>query len=190
MLVALAAACDSWLGARTRAESGTFAPYVAPALPQGVSGDFDGDGRADIARIQDLDGLKHISVRLSGSADDVRLDAAVAILIDRDVDQDGDLDLVAATAAGDVVIWLNDGRGRFTRQLPSRSRSVGDEPASFDTQSNSQTAIGVTPLFVPPRDESETAVVVAQLHPPTAPLRFDRHRLVPPGLRAPPTRSA
>src|SRR5262249_32646561 len=72
---------------------------VAAAPPQGVLGDFDGDGRLDVARIQNLDGPPHVSVRLSGSIADVRLDAAIAVLIDNDIDDDGDLDLVAATAS-------------------------------------------------------------------------------------------
>src|SRR5262244_2520283 len=59
-----------------------FEPYIAAALPQGVSGDFDGDGRLDVARIQNLDGPPHISVRLADSIADVRLDEAIAALID------------------------------------------------------------------------------------------------------------
>ena len=189
-LVAIAAACGLWCGLLTRAETGAFAPFVVQSLPQRASGDFDGDGRVDNAQIQDFGGLKHVSVRLSGSSDDVRLDTAVAVLIDEDVDHDGDLDLVAATAAGDVVIWLNDGHGRFTREVPSQSRSVGNESPSLQTEANMPSAIGIAPPFVPGPERSETAVVVVQIRRPTEPLRFDRHRLLPPGLRAPPTRSA
>ncbi|HJZ76179.1 MAG TPA: FG-GAP-like repeat-containing protein [Vicinamibacterales bacterium] len=165
-----------------------FEPYVAAAPPQGVLGDFDGDGRLDVARIQNLDGPPHVSVRLSGSIADVRLDAAIAVLIDNDIDDDGDLDLVAATASGDIVIWLNDGHGRFTRQTPARAPTVGGESASFDSGSSLPTAIGVAAPVVSLQQRSQPLALVACAGPPTAPLDFDRDRLLPPGLRAPPAR--
>ena len=171
------------------AESRAFAPFVAESLPQFASGDFDGDGRSDAARIQDRDGATHVSVRLSGSPDDVWLDAAVAVLVDGDVDHDGDLDLVAATTTGDVVIWLNDGHGRFTRQLPARSRTLGQESTSIEVATNPPTAIGSPPVFSPSPDRSDDCVIVTRIRPPTVPIRFDRRRFLVLGLRAPPTLS-
>jgi len=171
------------------AESRAFAPFVAESLPQFASGDFDGDGRSDAARIQDRDGATHVSVRLSGSPDDVWLDAAVAVLVDGDVDHDGDLDLVAATTTGDVVIWLNDGHGRFTRQLPARSRTLGQESTSIEVATNPPTAIGSPPVFSPSPDRSDEGVIVTRIRPPTVPIRFDRRRFLVLGLRAPPTLS-
>src|SRR5712692_10318703 len=63
-----------------------FTPFVSQALPQGAPGDFDGDGRPDVALIQDgVDG-HHVSVRLSGSPGAVMLDAEVVGVIAADID--------------------------------------------------------------------------------------------------------
>jgi VCBS repeat protein len=173
----------------TTAEARTFTPYVSNSPPQRASGDFDGDGRPDLARIQDRDGRPHIAVLLSGSSTDVRLDASVAALIDGDVDHDGDLDLVAATAAGDVLIWLNDGHGRFTRQEQSPRRGFSSEPAVLHVDWNATTAVGVAAPLVAPPNSAETPVVVAQIRPPNAPLDFNLSFLNPQTLRAPPSPS-
>ena len=93
-----------------------FTPFVQQALPQGAPGDFDGDGRPDVALIQDGTAGPRVAVRLSGSAGAVMLDAEVVGVIAADIDHDGDVDLVTAAPSGQVVNWLNDGRGRFTRQ--------------------------------------------------------------------------
>jgi VCBS repeat protein len=179
-----------WCHLPTPAGVDVWAPYIAATLPQHAFGDFDGDGRPDLARIQDLAGRPQISVSLSGSSTDVRLEASVSVLIDGDVDHDGDLDLVGATASGDVFIWLNDGHGRFTRQEPSRSHGVAGEAAMVDVEWSSPAAIGTTaPLVVAP-SRSETAVIHAQIRRPTAPLSFDRHFLGPQSLRAPPIPAA
>src|ERR1700733_9269304 len=102
-----------------------FTPFVPQILPQGAPGDFDGDGHPDVAIIQDGASGRHVSVRLSGSPGVVTLDGEVVGVIAADIDDDGDVDLITAAPSGQVVNWLNDGRGRFTRQqsLPSRSLS-------------------------------------------------------------------
>ena len=87
-----------------------FTPFVPQALPQGAPGDFDGDGRPDVALIQDGVNGHHVSVRLSGSPGAVLLDAEVVGVIAADIDHDGDVDLVTAAPSGQVVNWLNDGR--------------------------------------------------------------------------------
>jgi VCBS repeat protein len=186
-LLAAAALYRSGVAATERGR--TFAPYIASSLPQHASGDFDGDGRADVARIQDPDGQPHISVLLSGSSAAVRLDGSVAVLIGGDVDHDGDLDLVAATATGDVLIWLNDGHGRFTLQEPFHSHTFSSEPAAVQTEPDTPTATGVTASFTAARNRAETPVVVAQIRPPTGPLGFDPRCPVPQSLRAPPATS-
>jgi FG-GAP-like repeat len=193
LIVAIAltvAAGGFWSRVRTaEARRFTFTPDVWNSPPQHASGDFDGDGRPDVARIQDRNGRPHIAVLLSGSSTDVRLDAAVAALIDGDVDHDGDLDLVAATAAGDVLIWLNDGHGRFTRQEQSPWRGFSSEPAVAHADWNATTAVGVAAPLVAPPNSPETPVVVAQIRPPNAPLDFNLSFLNPRTLRAPPSPS-
>src|SRR5258708_4058204 len=95
-----------------------FTPFVPQTLPQSAWGDFDEDGRPDVALIEDGAGGTRLSVRLSGSPADVLLDARVVSVITADIDHDGDLDLVGTAPSGDVVTWINDGRGRFTLQEP------------------------------------------------------------------------
>ena len=186
-LIALAAGL--WSRLPTAAEARTFTPYVSNSPPQRASGDFDGDGRPDVARIQDPQGRPHITVLLSGSSDDVRLEASVAALIDGDVDHDGDLDLVAVTAAGEVLIWLNDGHGRFTRQEPSSGRGFSSDAAISLTDRNLATAVGLTAPFIGTPNCAETPVVVAQSRPPNAPLGFELSFLNSRTLRAPPSPS-
>jgi len=177
-----------WSGLRLMRPSPAFTPYVPESLPQGATGDFDGDGRPDVAHIQDRDdGPAHIGVRLSGSSAAVTLDGAFAAVIDGDIDHDGDLDLVAATASGDVLIWLNDGHGRFTPQDRSPTRGFASEPVVVNGGWNDPVAVGVTAPVITSGARAETAVVVAQIRPPTAPLAFDLNFLLLQSLRAPPT---
>lgn len=131
LLLALALACAAGVevpGAR----AGTTAYRQTLALhspPQRAVGDFDGDGRSDVAFIQSRGAASHVSLALSASSQVVELDEPVTGLVESDIDSDGDLDLVAATATGEVVIWLNDGHGRFTRQAPApRGDLSGNDP--------------------------------------------------------------
>jgi hypothetical protein len=141
-----------------------------------------------VARIQDGDdGPGHISIRLSGSSATVRLDAIVGALIDEDVDHDGDLDLVAATASGDVLIWLNDGHGRFTRQEPTRPQGFTTESVIGNPESNEPVAVSLRASFIAPGKGEETAVVVIHARPPTAPRVFNLSFLLLQALRAPPS---
>jgi hypothetical protein len=93
-----------------------LSPYVPGALPQLALGDFDGDGHVDTAAIRDDIGGTHISIKFSGSLSTVDLRAAVTAVVQGDVDDDGDLDLVAATPSGELLIWINDGHGQFTQE--------------------------------------------------------------------------
>ena len=164
-----------------------FAPFLPNPLPQRVTADFDGDGRPDVAHIQDrYDGRAHISVRLSGSSDAVRLDGTFAAVIDGDIDHDGDLDLVAATASGDVLIWLNDGHGRFTRQERSPTPGVTSDPIVVDVERNQPVVAGASASVITPGHRAEAAVPVEQIRPPKAPPAFDLNFLLLPSLRAPP----
>ena len=55
----------------------------------------------------------------------------VSSLVAADVDADGDLDIVAAAAANGpvgIVVWVNDGDGRLTRERPAQPHTLGAEP--------------------------------------------------------------
>src|ERR1700722_6670990 len=104
-LCLLILACTRWPASSS---PGRFTPFAPHALPQRAQGDFDGDGRQDLALVQDgADGL-HVSVRLSGSSGGLLLEATVVGLIAADIDHDGDLDLIAVAPTGQVIAWLND----------------------------------------------------------------------------------
>jgi FG-GAP-like repeat len=174
------------LGAGVSNNAGGFSPFVPEPLPQRALGDLDGDGRSDTAVIQEGAGGSHISVRLSGSSGIVQFDGVVAAVIEGDIDHDGDLDLVAATTSGDVLIWINDGRGRFTRQTASEAPGLFGELIIINTLLNDPAALVTGPLVVPCR-RAETAVLVAQIRPPTTPRAFELRFLIRLTLRAPPT---
>ena len=163
-----------------------FTPFVPQVPPQRALGDFDGDGRVDSALIQDGAGERRISVQLSGSPSAIRLEAHVSAVIEDDIDRDGDLDLVASTPDGDVLIWLNDGHGRFTRQALPETRGVSSEPVFTQTAWPESVAIGIGApvLSSPPR--GEMAVMVAQARAPTADVPRDVRCQILPALRAPP----
>ena len=163
-----------------------FAPFVPQVPPQRALGDFDGDGRVDSALIQGA-GERRISVQLSGSPSAIQLEADVSGVIEDDIDYDGDLDLVASTPDGDVLIWLNDGHGRFTRQARSRTRGVSSEPVFAQTAWPDSVAIGIGAPVLPSPTRSETAVMVARVRAPTADVPRDGRCQILPSLRAPPT---
>jgi hypothetical protein len=130
---------------------GKFTPFAPHTLPQSAEGDFDGDGRSDLALIQDSDAGSKVSVRLSGSFDVTSLGTGVAGLVVADVDHDGDLDLVAVAPSGQVIVWLNDGRGRFTSQPVSHASTLSAEAVLGNAPRDGLIAVGVTaPLVAPP----------------------------------------
>ena len=179
------------LGLASAAMPGAARPrytrFVASPLPQHAVGDFDGDGQMDVANISERAiGHQDISIALSGSADAIRLDAAVSALIEGDIDHDGDLDLLATTPSGDVLIWVNDGHGRFTRQEPSPRRAIAGDPvvASTDQQSVSFVTAGGWGLEAPVR--AHRAFIARAIRPPTVTRAVSRDRQLLPALRAPP----
>jgi len=166
---------------------GRYTRFVAPPLPQHAIGDFDGDGQLDVANISARSsGRQDISIALSGSAGDIRLDASVSALIEGDFDHDGDLDLLATTPSGQVLIWVNDGHGRFTRQEPSQRRTIAGEPvlASAGDPSVSVVAVDGWVLEAPVR--AHRAVVARAIRPPTSISIVSRDRQLVPQFRAPP----
>jgi hypothetical protein len=164
----------------------TFTPFVPHPLPQRAQGDFDGDGRSDVAVVQDRADSGRLSVRLSGSSNTIDLEATVTGVIEGDIDQDGDLDLVALSPSSDVLVWINDGHGHFTRQQTPRAPGLGDEPVVSDTILFCPVALGTTAPVVASRNRADTGVVVTHIRPPTSPESFDLAFLLLPSLRAPP----
>jgi hypothetical protein len=164
----------------------TFTPFVPHPLPQRAQGDFDGDGRSDVALVQDRADSGRLSVRLSGSSNTIDLEATVTGVIESDVDQDGDLDLVALSPSSDVLVWINDGHGHFARQETPRAPGLCDEPMVSDAILFCPIALGTTAPVVAFRNRADTGVVVTQIRPPTSPESFDFAFLLLPSLRAPP----
>jgi len=50
-------------------------------------------------------------------------------MVARDIDADGDLDVVANDAMLHLFVWINDGTGRLTRREARHQGGVGQEPA-------------------------------------------------------------
>jgi hypothetical protein len=185
-VVILAGTCWAGVGHAPRA----FTPYTPPALPQRAQGDFDGDGRPDVAVIQGGPNGSQVSIRLSGSSSSVYLSADVGSLIAEDIDGDGDLDLVAGAASGQVMAWLNDGHGRFTLQEPKHSDGISPETIFAETLQGEPAAIGANAPLVMPRTRNGTAVVVVLSRPPTGPLASGLDALSLSSPRAPPVSSS
>ena len=107
--------------------SGRFGPPITalgPATPAGLTvGDFDGDGDDDVAvfgtpldqsllLLNDGSAVLQASPLLTTLPTGPLVGAIVASTAD--VDGDGDLDLAAIPALGNVFVLLNDGSGGFT----------------------------------------------------------------------------
>lgn len=61
------------------------------------------------------------------------VDVKVSSLVAADLDDDGDLDIVASEGASGsvaILVWENDGAGRLTRREPKQQRSLEGGPAS------------------------------------------------------------
>ena len=181
-IVILTGTCWASVGRAPRA----FTPYTPRALPQRAQGDFDGDGRPDVALIETGAGSSHVSIRLSGSSDVVNLSATVGSLIAVDIDGDGDLDLVAAAPSGQVMAWLNDGYGHFTLKKAGRSPGVSLETIFADVLQGEPVAIGAATPSVAPHARGRMAVVATLSRPPPLPLVSGLDVLSRSAPRAPP----
>lgn len=87
--------------------------------------DFDGDARLDNATVDGTGRNKRLEIRLSNSQTRTvllfdTLTSDHGSLFTSDVDNDGDNDLIWTDLIHpeDVVIWLDDGTGRFERVCP------------------------------------------------------------------------
>ncbi len=106
-------------------------------LGAGVAvGDVDGDGRPDVflasverpAALYHNDGDFHFTDVTAASGIDASALATTGATF-ADVDADGDLDLLAGTLGGPLVLWLNDGTGHF-RDATATSGLVGGYAAT------------------------------------------------------------
>jgi len=95
-----------------------------------VIADLDGDGRPDFAIVRaeswDSKGFRyrielHFSTGVGPSSFSVSAEKGGLRLLPRDVDGDGDLDLVVMSVwtLAPVGVWMNDGHGEFTRSDPT-----------------------------------------------------------------------
>lgn len=112
--------------------------------------DFDSDGLVDEARLDGFGLHKRIRVRLSDSGKHVSLHFAAGwiehgSLFARDLDQDGTADLVWTDLLHreSMIVWLGDGRGRFTRSagLNGDEVAVGDNQFTAPAEPDRETAI-------------------------------------------------
>jgi hypothetical protein len=165
-----------------------FTPFASASLPQRAVGDFDGDGRQDSAGIQArADGRMDIALRLSSSQTDIHLGSAVSALIGGDVDHDGDLDLVATTTSGEVLIWLNDGHGRFTPRDTAPTRDLAAPASISDNADDEPVAVAAAAPVIASAARSDERVVVTRIRPPTNPRALQSCFAASCSLRAPPT---
>jgi len=165
--------------------AGELSPYVSQAPPRLALGDFDGDGHIDSAVIRDDVGGTRISIRFAGSSSTVDLAAPVTAVVEGDVDDDGDLDLIAATPSGGLVIWINDGHGRFTEEPVLPAGGLSGAPAVSETAA-AAVAIGIRAPAVGASDLSRfisAASTAARRDPFLSP---PNRRDAVPLLRAPP----
>ena len=113
--------------------------------------DFDADGLLDEARLDGSSVRKVVGIRLSGTGERSFLHfypirANQGSLFARDLDNDGATDLIWTNPfhAGDVVVWLGDGTGRFERVDPSDYRcafALSNAEVAQPDGANQETAI-------------------------------------------------
>ena len=157
----------AWWAGVPRA-AGVFTPYASQTLPHRAAADFDADGLPDVAAIQEGRGNSRISVTLSGSRDAITFEVNVVSVAARDIDHDGDVDIVAATASNQVVIWRNDGHGHFTQDPPLRAQNLRAETAIAGAARDEPVAVGTkTSQWMIPRRRPQMALEATQIRRPT-----------------------
>jgi hypothetical protein len=113
----------------------------------------------------------------------------VAGVVAGDVDHDGDVDLVAATPSGDLKVYLNDGRGRFTSQEPARRHTLVGESVTGYVDSSAALVLWSSAPSIRSIDRDGALVASTRIGPPTAPVPFKSTFFVLASLRAPPSPS-
>ena len=163
-----------------------FTPYIPQVLPQNAHGDFDGDGRPDVALIEDGGDGANISIALSGSSAVIYLAGEVDSLVAGDIDGDGDLDLVAVARTGTLVAWLNDGHGVFTRQRPSPPNNLSADAVTAGTSDDEPVAVVAAAPLVAPSNRRATADPVTLIPSELPSSACDAVSASLPSLRGPP----
>jgi hypothetical protein len=138
-------------------------PVTSAWLNQGnATADLDGDGRPDLATAraegwgQDAFNYRiEVALTTQGglSSFSVSSEEGGLRIVPRDVDGDGDLDLVISSARSHlpVGVWINDGHGGFTQGDPTAySRSIWTDDPGISSHT-SQEAFQAT---VPPSSRS------------------------------------
>jgi hypothetical protein len=71
-----------------------------------------------------------------------------------DIDDDGDLDLVASDGSLDLLVWINDGTGHMTRRYGRQASGWRHEPSNATSDTAQTTVSAVTPAgsFLEPGD--------------------------------------
>jgi hypothetical protein len=74
----------------------------------------------------------------------------VVALAASDIDDDGDLDLVASDGSLDLLVWINDGAGHMTRRYGRQSSGWRNDPsdASNDTAQGTVSAVASAGFFI------------------------------------------
>jgi VCBS repeat protein len=163
-----------------------FIPLVPQPLPQQVTVDFNGDGRSDFALIRTTPDSSYVTIGLTGSNDGVILNTRVVGLTALDIDHDGDIDLVAVTPSGQLIIWLNDGRGRFVPQEASHTDRMSATTTFRDTMAGGTIAFGTVAPLVAAQSRHYNAQASAQIRR-SVPTDFDVTATSLPSLRGPPS---
>jgi hypothetical protein len=84
---------------------------------------------------------------------------AFVSVVAADIDADGDLDVVAASASLELFVWTNDGSGHLTRQAPTRSAGWRSAPRPPDVGTDSP----ISTVFV--QNDAPSAGSVLAAHP-------------------------
>jgi hypothetical protein len=84
---------------------------------------------AEVAFPADLDAGRAVALPAGfAAAVDRATSAQFVRVVADDVDQDGDIDVVASIGSLDLMVWQNDGAGHFTRLLSSHRQAFQTQP--------------------------------------------------------------